>query len=177
MTVFFIVLSVVLVLSLPIFANIYIAFDKDKKALKAEIFLFKISVFKFNLIVKGVNFYIKRSFKRPYIVTISPQFKKPKFMPKIRHISVIFAETFYNFGINDEIFTPLFIISAINTVQNETAEIIRFYKPNLRQNHIINVYFGERGVAVYFHLKTVFNLLDVLFNLFYYLSEKIHYAR
>lgn len=177
MTVFFIVLSGFLALSLPIFANIYIAFDKDKKAVKAEIFLFKISVFKFNLMIKGLKFYIKQSFKKPYIVTISPKFKKPKFIPKIRHISVFSAYAVYNFGIKEENFTPLFILSAINTIHNKTAEIFSYYKPNLQHGYTMNIYLGESDVAVFLRLKTVFNLLDIIYNIFIFLSEKILYAK
>lgn len=166
----------VILLIFPLFTSAYIAIDKRQKTLKTEIVILGITVFKFNVKLKGFKLLIKQTFKKPYALSLTPKFKKPKNLPKIKHINVTSAETIVNCSVSGDFVLPLTLINTINTAKNVMLGIAMQKKPYFRSESNINVNLNGDNFTALVRLTAVFNIIDVLINLFINLSEKIRYA-
>ncbi len=146
----------------PLFLTVYISADKNDKSFKLAFSLFGITLFRYNAIISGFTWRVKKTFKKPYSVNLYDLLKKPAFtgVNKLQKIGVLSVELITDIGASEASFVAA--ISSINIAETVIFGIIKSLKPNVKINNELNVYYNSEVLRVILRVKAVFNILDLL---------------
>ena len=171
-----IALSISLVLIFPFFPSIYLYLKKDEKSAGFSVKLFGIKVFYVTATLKNNGLYVKKTFKKPYLVKFSLPKNVRGNIKKIKKIGILSINSAFNIGLGENDLSVFLGVSVIQNAQIAAFSALKTDKPHLKLKNQINVYDNSTVFDVAIKVKAVFNMIDVLTVLFYNLTEKIHYG-
>lgn len=137
-----------------------------------EITLFGITIFKLSAYLNGTRIIIKKTFKKQYEMNATLLYKSKK-MPIIKQISLLSAKFILETNIGENVFASLFSVYLINTLKNLLFDVIKSYSPTLKANGDIFAYEEDKKFNAYLRLVFILNPITVIYNIIFFLMEKI----
>lgn len=171
-----ILIAVIFILVFPFFPSICLYLNKDDKSAEFFVKIFGIKVFYAAAMVKNNGLYVKKTFKKPYLVKLSVPTNIRGNIKKIKKIGILSVDAAFNIGLGENDLSGFLAVSTLQNVQIAVFNALKTDKPHLKLKNEINVYDNSDAFNAVIKIKTIFNLIDVLTVLFYNLTEKIHYG-
>lgn len=167
---------IVFIAVFPVFSSVCLNVNMYGKTAGFSLYLFGIPVYSINVKLDGNRIQVKKTFKKPYLLSLSPSVAFKAKMPVIKNISVLSVKITSDIGIKGDIFLPITIIFALDAAKYAVFGAIKSYRPHIRLCNDINVFDGKSVLRAYIRVKTVFNLIDVAAIVIGAFLEKIRYA-
>ena len=171
-----IALSISLVLIFPFFPSIYLYLKKDEKSAGFLVKLLGIKVFYVTATLKNNGLYVKKTFKKPYLVKFSLPKNVRGNIKKVKKIGILSVNSVIKIGLGENDISAFLGVSILQNAEIAVFNALKTDKPHLKLKNEINVYDNSKVFDLSFKIKAVFNVIDVLTVLFYNLTEKIHYG-
>ena len=171
-----IALSISLVLIFPFFPSIYLYLKKDEKSAGFLVKLFGIKVFYVTATLKNNGLYVKKTFKKPYLIKFSLPKNVRGNIKKVKKIGILSVNAVIKIGLGENDVSSFLGVSILQNAEMAVFNALKTDKPHLKLKNEINVYDNSNVFDLSLKIKAVFNVIDVLTVLFYNLTEKIHYG-
>lgn len=171
-----ILISVIFILIFPFFPSICLYLNKDEKSAGFFVKIFGIKVFYVMAILKNNGLYVKKTFKKTYLVKLSVPTNIRGNIKKIKKIGILSVNSAFNIGLKENDLSGFLAVSTLQNVQIAVFNAVKTNKPHIKLKNEINVYENSNIFDLSLKIKTIFNLIDVLTVLFYNLTEKIYYG-
>ena len=156
----------------PFFISAYFYLNAENKLIKVEITLFGITIFKLSAYLNGTKIFIKKTFKKQYEMNAALLYK-PKKMLVLKQVSLLSARFILETNIGENVFASLFSVYLINTLKNLLFDIIKSSSPSLKAKGDIFAYEGDKKFNAYLRLFFILNPITVIYNMIFFLTEKI----
>ena len=171
-----IALSISLVLIFPFFPSIYLYLKKDEKSAGFLVKLLGIKVFYVTATLKNNGLYVKKTFKKPYLIKFSLPKNVRGNIKKVKKIGILSVNAVIKIGLGENDVSSFLGVSILQNAEMAVFNALKTDKPHLKLKNEINVYDNSNVFDLSLKIKAVFNVIDVLTVLFYNLTEKIHYG-
>ena len=171
-----ILIITVIILIFPFFPSVYFYLKKDEKTCGFDVKIFGIKVFSLAATWQNDGIYVKKTFKKPYYLRFSWPVNMRGKIKTFKKIGILSLNSTMNIGLSDGEFSKVLAVSTVDNVQIALFNALKTQKPFLKLQHAINVYEDSDIFDAAVKMKTVFNIVDILTVLFYYLTEKIYYG-
>lgn len=172
----YVILIIYIVLIFPIFINVKLKFDKDKKKV-----FFKIKLFNIVRVINGYienkkdGFFIHLTKKKAILFEYERLFDFRKKVRPLKDYHIISFNSQVLIGSNDNLLKNIEIAFIFNYLVNNIQWFFYHKKPYLYINNSIKIY-DDKVFIIKISVKFVLNLLMIFISLIKILMEKMFYA-